>query len=254
MTWILDCDGVVWLGEQPVPGAATAVARLRAAGERAVFLTNNSYVARADQLAKLDRLGMPTGPDDLVTSAQAAASLLEPGERALVIGGPGLLEALSARGVDVVRAGGGGSLDGLATVVVGMDPGFDFAMLAAATTVLRAGARLVASNDDATFPTPAGLWPGAGSVLAAVAVAGGVTPLVAGKPYEPTVRYVLDHLGRPDVVVGDRPATDGRLAVGLGARFGLVLTGVTPPGHGPVEPPPDVEAADLAALVEHELG
>jgi len=254
VTWVLDCDGVIWLGNRPIAGAAAAVARVRAAGRRVVFLTNNSYTARSEQLEKLARLDMATDPDDLVTSAQAAASLLDPAERALVIGGPGLLEALRDREVDIVRAGSGEPVDEIATVVVGMDPQFDFAMLAAATTALRAGARLVASNDDATFPMSSGLWPGAGSLVAAVATAGGVAPVVAGKPYPPTVQYVLDHLGRPDIVVGDRPATDGRLAVGLGTRFGLVLTGVTPAVHGPIEPVPDLEAADLAALVEAELG
>ena len=85
MTWLLDCDGVVWLAEQAIPGAPEAVARLRSSGTRVVFLTNNSYPRRSDHLAKLERLGMPTEPEDILSSAMAVTVLLEPGERALVL-------------------------------------------------------------------------------------------------------------------------------------------------------------------------
>jgi len=137
---------------------------------------------------------------------------------------------------------------------VGFDLKFDFARLAAATTALRAGARLIASNDDATFPASGGLLPGAGSFVAAVARAGGVEATVAGKPYPPLVELVRRNVGDVEVVVGDRPSTDGELAERLGARFALVLTGVTPPGHGAVTPPPALEAADLPTLVASVLG
>ncbi len=120
MTWALDCDGVVWLGDEPIPGAPEAVARLHAAGQRVVFLTNNSGPRRADHLAKLQKMGMPTADEDLISSPMAAASLLEKGERALVLGGPGVLEALDrpwcrhrraprvGRHRRVLRGGGGG--------------------------------------------------------------------------------------------------------------------------------------------------
>ncbi len=252
MTWILDLDGVIWLADEPVPGSADAVARLRALGVRVVFVTNNSYSRRADQAAKLARMGIDTALDDVVTSAMAAARLVSPGERALVIGGPGLLEELHAAQADVVEAGSGGELDGVATVVVGMDPSFDFSKLAAATSALRSGARLIGTNDDATYPTAHGIWPGAGSLLAAVARAGGADPLIAGKPFDPMAALVEERIGPVDVAVGDRPSTDGQMARKLGARFGLVLSGVTAPGHGPIEPAPDREAADLRAFVEAE--
>jgi len=254
MTWVLDCDGVVWLGDEPIAGAPEAITRLRAAGQRVVFLTNNSGPRRADHLAKLQKMGMPTADEDLISSPMAAASLLEPGERVLVLGGPGVLEALTARGVEVVepvepedKSGAGGSF---AAVVVGFDSKFDFDRLAAATTALRAGARLIGTNDDATFPTPHGLLPGAGSFLAAVAKAGGVAPVIGGKPYQPIADLLRKSVGNVGIVVGDRPSTDGRFARLVGARFGLVLTGVTPRGHGPVDPEPDDEADDLLDLVE----
>lgn len=252
MTWLLDCDGVIWLADEPIPGAAEAVARLRAAGQRILFLTNNSWPRREDHLRKLEHLGMPAERDEVVTSAMAAARLVDEGERVLVIGGPGVHEELAARGAEVFDPGEGDpkSAD---TVVVGMDLGFSFARLAAATTALRNGARLVATNEDATFPTGDGLLPGAGSVVAAVATAGGVQPEVAGKPHEPVARLVKEMAGEITIMVGDRPSTDGRFARLLGVRFGLVLTGVTAPGHGPLEPSPEVEAADLLGLVKREL-
>ncbi len=138
-------------------------------------------------------------------------------------------------------------------VVVGMDPSFDYSSLVAATKALRSGARLIGTNDDATFPAPEGALPGAGSLLAAVASAGQSEPTIAGKPYPPTVGLVRDRIGDVAMVVGDRPSTDGLLARRLEARFGLVLTGVTPSGHGPVDPEPSIERPDLLALVEAEL-
>ena len=261
MTWLLDCDGVVWLADQVIPGAPEAVAKLRAAGVRVVFLTNNSYPRRSDHVAKLERLGIPTAPEDVLSSAMAAASLLQPGERALVLGGPGVIEELTARGVVTVVAGAaadaadaGAPVAEVDAVVVGMDPSFNYSSLAAAAAALHAGARLIGTNDDATFPAPGAVLPGAGSLLAAVARAGQADPIVAGKPYPPTVGLVHERIGEVAAVVGDRPSTDGLLARRLGTRFGLVLTGVTPPGHGAVDPEPDVEAADLLALVRAELG
>jgi len=254
VTWLLDCDGVVWLAEQAIPGAAEAVRKLRASGLRVVFLTNNSYPRCSDHLEKLERLGMPTEPEDILSSAMAVAVLLEPGERALVLGGPGVIEELALRGVTTITPGADRRPGPIDAVVVGMDPSFDFAALSAATAALHAGARLIATNDDATFPAPEGLLPGAGSLLAAVATAGQARPAIAGKPHLPTVQLVRDRIGDVEVVVGDRPSTDGLLARGLRTRFALVLTGVTPAAHGPLDPAPDLEAPDLLALVRNELG
>jgi len=197
---------------------------------------------------------MPTDPADVLSSAMAAALLLEAGERALVLGGPGIIEELTARGVATVTPGAGGEIGPVDAVVVGLDPSFDFSSLAAAATALHAGARLIGTNDDPTFPTPAGVLPGAGSVLAAVARAGEVKPTIAGKPYPPTVGLVRERIGEVEIVVGDRASTDGMLARRLDARFGLVLTGITPAGHGHLDPEPDLEASDLLALVRAELG
>lgn len=245
MAWALDLDGVVWLGDQPIPGAAEAVGRLQARGEPVVFVTNNSSVPVGDVEAKLGRHGIAaTGA--VLTSAMAAAERVEPGEVALVCAGPGVDEALAARGVRTVREG---KAD---VVVVGFHRDFDYCRLQAASTAVRNGARLLATNDDATYPTPEGLIPGGGAILAAVSTASGVEAEVAGKPHQPMADLLWARVGAEGVMVGDRPETDGRFAVTLGYRFALVLTGVT--AGLPVEPAPDLVAADLATLVDQELG
>jgi HAD superfamily hydrolase (TIGR01450 family) len=246
MAWVLDLDGVVWLADQPIVGAAAAVARLRAAGEPLAFVTNNSLPTRADVEAKLRAQGIDPG-DDVVTSSMAAAELVEPGERALLVGGAGIDEALRARGVEIVTRGPAD------VVVVGINPNFDYQMMTVASGAIRGGARLLATNDDATYPTPDGPIPGGGAILASIVTASGVRPIVAGKPHAPIADLVRAKLGANGICVGDRPDTDGGFAVALGYRFGLVLSGVTRPSDLPVEPAPDRVTADLATMVAAEL-
>lgn len=243
---MLDLDGVLWRGKTPVPGSAVAVTRLRAAGHRVGFLTNNSFTAVAELVDKLAAMGVRAETDDICTSAQAAAGLLDPGSTALVVGGPGIVEALDARGVDVV---GEGAVD---AVVVGFDPTFDYKKLTAAFRAVRGGARLVGTNDDATFPTATGEIPGGGSLVAAVAYASGVTAEIAGKPNPAAARLVAERMGTISWLVGDRLDTDGGTATALGARFGLVLSGVTGSAAG-IDPEPAAVAADLATLVSDVL-
>jgi 4-nitrophenyl phosphatase len=245
VAWALDLDGVIWLGDQPIPGAAEAVARLQAGGEPVVFVTNNSSVPVGEVEAKLARHGID-GTGHVLTSAMAAAERVDPGEVALVCAGPGVEEALGARGVRTVREG---KAD---VVVVGFHRDFDYERMRVASTAVRDGARLLATNDDATYPTPEGLIPGGGAILASVSTAAGVAPEVAGKPHRPMADLVRDRVGEEGVMVGDRPDTDGRFAVALGYRFALVLSGVST--SAAVDPVPDVVADDLATLVDHELG
>ena len=226
MGWVIDLDGVMWLGEVPSPRSADAIRRLMVAGESVLFVTNNSSVPVADVEAKLGSHGVDAA-GLVVTSALAAASLLEAGERAFVCGGAGVVEALVARGVDIVSAADAARVP-VDSVVVGFTRAFDFEMLSAATLAVRAGARLIGTNSDPTYPTPDGQVPGGGAILAAVVAASGVEPIVAGKPNEPMASLVRGRLGPSGVVVGDRQDTDGLFAVTLGYRFALVQTGVTP--------------------------
>jgi HAD superfamily hydrolase (TIGR01450 family) len=226
---LCDLDGVVWLSHEPISGSVAAITDLRNRGHRVLFVTNNSALRLADQEAALARIGIDaTG--DVVTSAQAAAGLVAVGSSAMVCGGEGIREALEARGVDVRDEG---PVD---AVLVGFHRHFDYEGMRRASAAVRTGARLLGTNDDATYPTPEGLIPGGGAILAAVATAAGVTPIVAGKPYAPMAELVRSTLGAPAdgplgaVMVGDRPDTDGRFAVTLQCRYAQVWSGVTSEG------------------------
>src|SRR5438067_7497550 len=175
VNWVLDLDGVVWLADTPIPGSAEAIARLQQAGEEVVFVSNNSHPTIAEYEAKLGLHGID-GAGHVVSSAVAAAALVEPGERVLVCAGPGTVEALTARDAVIAKDG---NVD---VVVVGFHREFDYERMRIAATAVRAGARLIATNDDATYPTPNGLIPGAGSILAGIERASGVRAVVAGKP------------------------------------------------------------------------
>jgi len=247
-----DLDGVVWRGDEPIAAAADGIRRLRDAGLRIAFVSNNSSQPVAEVTAKLERFGVPASVDDVVTSAIAAAAMLAsslaPGSRVLVCGGPGVVEALEQVGLTPVREAPSEA------VIVGFHRDFDFAGLARASDAVRDGARFVATNLDATYPMPGGtMLPGAGSITAAVATASGRQPEVAGKPESATVALVRARFGDRGVVVGDRPSSDGALAEALGWPFGLVLSGVTaaiarPGGEAIPSPPPRYVAADLGVL------
>jgi glycerol 3-phosphatase-2 len=246
-----DLDGVVWRGDEPIPAAAAGIEKLRTGGLRVAFVSNNSNSPVAAVVAKLERMGIDATADDVVTSALAAAWLLGRSlpkrARVLACAGPGVVEALQAVGLTPVEEPPADA------VVVGFHREFDYERLARASAAVRAGARLVATNLDPTYPVPGGLIPGAGSLVAAVATASGATPEVSGKPEAPTVGLIRERFGDAGVVVGDRPSTDGALAAALGWPFALVLSGVTaaiaPPGGEAIpEPPPPFVAADLGEL------
>ena len=246
---LCDLDGVVWLAHHPIPGSAAGIARLRAAGGTVLFVTNNSGDTIARQEQALGTVGIPAA-GAVLTSSMAAAELLQPGERALVVGGPGIFEALESRGVHALDAHAHEAADGFDAVVVGIDRRFDYETLRRASAAIGRGARLIGTNDDATYPTAAGPIPGGGSILAAVVTASGVQPVIAGKPHAAMAALVRARHG-PAVdrawVVGDRQSTDGAFAATLGCRFALVMSGVTTDATA-LQPPPDLVAADLDAV------
>jgi glycerol 3-phosphatase-2 len=256
-----DLDGVVWLGAESIPGSADAINRLVDAGHRVVYLTNNSGRTPRSVVEQLRAMGVEADDDDVLTSSQAAASLLRaglaPGSRVLAVGGPGVVEALEAEGYVIVDR------SPAAAVVVGLHPSFDFDELARASAAVRAGARFVATNVDPTYPGPDGLLPGSGAIVAAVATAAGRTPEVAGKPEAPTValvraRFAGDLAEGVGLMVGDRPSTDGALAAALGFPFALVLSGICDGDGGgepvPTDPAPAFVTRDLAALADLVIG
>ncbi len=250
-TWVIDLDGVIWLAGEPIDGVGAAVERLRERGVRVLFVTNNAEPTVAQLVQRLARAGIEAGAEDLVTSAHAAASLVDAAQTVLAVGGPGVDEALQARGTSVVHAGAAGAADADA-VVVGLTHDFDYEVLAAAATAVRRGARLIGTNEDPTHPTPAGLLPGSGALVAAVATAAETEPELAGKPHRPMVDLVRSRAQDVTVVVGDRPATDGRLARALGVPYALVRSGVVAPGAA-VPGEVDLDQPDLGALVSAVL-
>lgn len=225
---LLDLDGVLYRGDGAVPGAAEVVAELRAAGKSLVFLTNNSARTPEQVAAKLRSLGFEAAPEEVVTSARPTARLVAGDGRATtayVIGRDGVRAALAEAGVEILD----GSPERADFVVVGWDGEVGYEQLRVAGVLARRGARLVATNDDASYPAPGGeLWPGAGAILAAVEAASGKTATVVGKPHRPLFDEALDQAGsREAVMVGDRVETDVVGAVSAGIEAVLVLSGAS---------------------------
>lgn len=218
---------------QPIVGSVEAIDLLRQAGHRVLFVTNNSYSVVADQVAALRSIGIEA-QGDVCTSSQAAGRLLNVGDRVLLGGGPGAVEAIESAGAILVgRSDSDESFRDteIDVVMVGYHSTFDYRGLSRMSQAVRDGARLIATNDDATYPTPRGLIPGGGSIVAAVAVASGVDPIIAGKPHAPMANLVREMLAMTDLssawMVGDRPSTDGEFAHTLQCNFAQVLTGIS---------------------------
>jgi HAD superfamily hydrolase (TIGR01450 family) len=226
---ILDLDGVVYLGDRAVAGAVEAVAELRRRGLPVAFVTNNASRRAAEVAGLLNGLGIAAGATEVLTSAQAAAEAIATrypaGTPVLVVGADALREDIAAAGLAPVdRADAGPPV-----VVQGYAAGVGWAELAEATVAIRAGATWVATNTDATLPSPRGPLPGNGALVAALRTALDREPdLVVGKP-EPTLfQTAARHAGaRRPLVVGDRLDTDVAGARRAGYDSLLVLTGVT---------------------------
>jgi HAD superfamily hydrolase (TIGR01450 family) len=252
---LLDLDGVVYLQEEPVPEAAAALATARAAGMRLEFVTNNASRRAPEVAALLARVGVAADPGEVVTSAQASAALLAErlaaGSAVLVVGGDALAGELTEVGLRPVRSAG----DDPVAVVQGYTAETGWRHLAEATIAIRGGALWVASNGDATFPSPRGPLPGNGALVAAVATATGRSPdEIVGKPHPRLHQESVRRSGaqRP-LVVGDRLDTDIEGAINGDCDSLLVLTGVTTPADLIAAGPrhrPDYVAADLRGLLE----
>jgi 4-nitrophenyl phosphatase len=246
-------DGVVWLMQEPLPGAVEAIRRLDDAGHPYVFVTNNSFRPVAKQEEALERVGI-AARDRVLTSSMAAAALVPAGSRVLVGGGPGVVDAmkgLAGMSIELVENRPEGRFD---HVVVGFHRHFDFEGLHLLSRAVRDGARFIATNEDSTYPTPDGPIPGGGSIVAAVATASGVHPEVAGKPRVPMADLVRRHFDTEDLsdawMVGDRLSTDGAFARLLGCRFARVRSSVSEPNDGL---PIAIERDSLADVVDEIL-
>ncbi len=250
---LLDLDGVVYVAAQPAPGAVEAIEQVRGRGMRCAFVTNNASRTPSVIAAHLRELGVAATEDDIVTAAQAAARLLAdrlpPRARVLLVGGEGLHVAVRDAGLTPVATAD----DAPVAVVQGYSAQIGYAELAEAALAVRAGAWWVATNADTTMPSPRGLMPGNGALVAAVATATGAQPVFAGKPEAPLHEEALQRTGaRTPLVVGDRLDTDIEAAVRAGSDSLLVLTGVTDPStllSAPPQARPSYVAADLSGLL-----
>jgi HAD superfamily hydrolase (TIGR01450 family) len=227
---LVDLDGVVWIGRDPVPGALESLRALRATGKGLVFITNNPGRPAADYARRLAEMGLEVDDADVVTAGQATAALLVErageGTTAFVIGAPAFHEAVRAAGAEVVEGEDGRRAS---AVAVSGHRGFDYEELLAATLALRAGASLFATSRDPTLPMPGGAWPGTGAVLAAVETASGATAEIGGKPEPHLFELALRRLGSDGRVamVGDRPSSDVEGGRRAGLETILVLSGAT---------------------------
>ncbi len=246
MLLLVDLDGVVYRGAEPVPGIAAVLAARAGAGDDVVYVTNNSMHYRADYVSRLEALGAPVSADRVVSAPRATALYiaehLPEVRRVLAVGASGLDRELRDVSLDVVNAGHAAErmaregIDGAAAagrpgaVVVGLDPNLTYLRIAAAADCIRAGAAFLATNRDPVYPVEAGLRPGAGSVVAAIEATTGVTPTVIGKPGPLLMEEAAATVGRrasEAVVIGDGIGTDLAAAKVVGARSVLMLTGVT---------------------------
>ena len=271
---LVDLDGVVYRGADPVPGVAAVLSDRAERGDDVVYVTNNSMHYRADYVTRLSAMGAPITPDKVVSSARATALHIvnhEPGvRRVLVLGANGLERELRDVGLDVVSSGHAATrmhqegIDGWSAagapdaVVTGLDPTLTYLKLAAAADCVRAGALSIATNRDPTYPTERGLRPGAGSIAAALEATTGVIPYVIGKPGPHLLELAAEAVGRPvgeAVMIGDGIHSDLAAARAVGARCVFMLTGVTtaeqlavlPAGEGPTGIAAD--ASELATIL-----
>ena len=227
--YVFDLDGTLYVGDDQVPGAAEAIAGLRAAGARIAFLTNKPLEAPIDYARKLRRLGIPVDDDEIVSSTDALVRYLTQqaeGARIYAIAEPLVIGILTAAGFEMTA-----DPDTTDVVVVSFDRTFDYEKLRTGFLAVRAGARIVATNPDPYCPTPDGGLPDCGAILAALELATGAdAEAVVGKPSPYMAAAVLDRLGTDPgrtLLVGDRLGTDIRMARAAGMRSALVMTGVT---------------------------
>ena len=253
-TALLDLDGVVYAGGEAIPHAVPSLLAAREAGMHLAYVTNNALRPPEVVAAHLTELGVPAGPSDVITSAQAVARLIgeqvPPGSRVLVIGGEGLRVALRERGLVPVDHAD----DDPAAVVQGYGgPDLTWGRFAEACYAIQRGVPWFAANTDLTIPSPRGIVPGNGAAVEVVRIATGAEPQVAGKPLPPMHRETILRTGaeRP-LVVGDRLDTDIEGAFHGGVDALLVLTGVTTVAELLAAPPPhrpDYVDADLRGLL-----
>jgi HAD superfamily hydrolase (TIGR01457 family) len=252
-TYLIDLDGVVYRGDELLPGAKEFVAWLDASHKKYLFLTNNSFASETQVLAKLTRLGIHTDASHILGAGQAAVKNIAhrlPGATIYVVGEAPLTELVQAHKLKVANQS-----SSLADVVlVGLDRTFDYKKLTEATLAVRAGATFIAINRDPLLPIKGGVIPGCGAMVAAIEAASGVKPEVVGKPQPMLLQEAMRLLhSQPDetVMIGDGLETDIAGGKAAGTHTLLVLSGKdSRESLTKSEIEPDHVYENLAAVVE----
>lgn len=251
--FLVDLDGVVWVGREMVPGSAEALHDLHEAGKEVVFVTNNPGRPASTYAERLRAMGIQAADDRVVTAGAAtahlAASRVGSGATAFAIGAAAFHESVAEAGLRLLEGEAGREAD---AVLVSGHRGFDYEELLTATLALQNGAALFATSRDPTLPMPDGAWPGTGAVLAAVETASGARAEVGGKPERhlfDEARALIEGAERV-AMVGDRIASDIEGGRRAGLATILVLSGATSAEEaGGADPAPDHVVADLSALL-----
>lgn len=249
-TALLDMDGVLYRGHEPLPGVNELLALFARRNISYACVTNNAMLTPEQYEAKLAKMGITIPAANVITSPIATRRYLETqaprGTKVFTIGMDGLREALFGDGYFVFEE------QQPEYVVVGLDMELSYAKLATATLAIRAGARFIGTNADATLPTERGEYPGAGSLLALLRTATGVEPFVIGKPAPTMLHAAIELLGadaQRTIMIGDRLDTDIEGAKNAGIASALVFTGVTTPEFLATSSiQPDATYADLLAM------
>ena len=248
---ILDMDGVIWKSSQPIVDLEKTFDLIRSKGLKFMMATNNSRLTCEDYQIKLASMKVNTEVDQIINSSKAVAQMIKEdfpeGGPVYIIGGKGLFHALEEKGFYH-------SDEEVIAVVSGLDYQFSYEKLKSATLLIRSGAAFYGTNPDQTFPTPEGLEPGAGSILAAIETASGKTPKIAGKPLPFMMKFSLEQMqvaAENTLVVGDRLETDIKGGQNMGCLTGLVLSGVTDEKMAREwKPQPDFISENLYTLIK----
>lgn len=253
---ILDMDGVLWRDSTPIGDLPAIFTRIRKRGLKVALATNNATRTVDEHLEKLFSFGLNLKPWQIISSAAAAANVLSKdfpnGGGVFIVGENGIQRALEERGFTPIINPDDETRP--VAVIGGIDRYVSYGKLSRATLHIRAGVPFYGTNPDKTFPTPQGLVPGAGAILASIETATDVKPIIIGKP-EPAMMYMaLEKLGtspEETLVVGDRLETDIAAGQAAGCKTALVLSGVSTREQAETwQPSPDFIVEDLTTLLD----
>lgn len=253
---ILDMDGVLWQSNEPIGNLPAIFENITERGLKVTLATNNSTRTAEQHLEKVNSFGVDLSVDQVLSSSMATAALMKEnfpnGGDLYVVGHEGLTEALKAKGFDIFQEAE--VPEKPLAVVAGIDWEITYEKIANATLLIRKGAPFYGTNPDITYPTPRGLMPGAGTILAAIQTSSGVEPTVAGKPKPYLLQLAMRRMGaspEETLMVGDRLTTDILGGHNAGCNTALVLSGVTKSEEiATCKVQPDLIAANLAEVLE----